>query len=311
LRYVILGGEALELQSLASWFQRYGDEHPRVVNMYGITETTVHVTYRPIRQADVTERIGSVIGVPIPDWQVHLLDGRGRLVPFGVPGEIYVGGAGVARGYLNRPELTAARFLEHRFEDGTTTRLYRSGDLARRLPSGEMEYLGRADDQVKIRGYRIELREIEGVLRGHPAVSDCAVVVRETHGADRRLVAYVVIHGDGDSPVESLREHARAQLPDYMVPPAFVRLDVLPLSPNGKVDRRALPSPDESSYASSAVPVAPRTPVEQTIAGIWAKALGRRHVWVHDNFFEAGGHSLLAAEVVAGLRKAFDVEIPL
>jgi amino acid adenylation domain-containing protein len=192
LRYVIFGGEALELQSLRPWFERYGDERPLLVNMYGITETTVHVTYRPIRRADLESGQGSVIGIPIPDLQVYILDPHGQPAPIGVRGEMYVGGAGVARGYLNRAELTAERFLADRFAPANGSRLYRTGDLARRLDNGDIEYLGRIDNQVKIRGYRIELGEIQATLAGHPAVRQAVAMVREDEPGDKRLVAYVV-----------------------------------------------------------------------------------------------------------------------
>ncbi len=199
LRYIILGGEALDPQSLAPWFARHGDQHPRIVNMYGITETTVHVTYRPITALDVAEHHGSVIGVPIPDLQVYLLDRHQQVVPIGVPGEIYVGGGGVARNYLNRPELSAERFVADWFRQGTGRRLYRSGDLAKRLPNGDIEYLGRIDHQVKVRGFRIELGEIESVIRDDAAVQDVVVLAREDVPGDARLVAYVIPRSSGQS----------------------------------------------------------------------------------------------------------------
>ena len=193
LREIIFGGEALELQSLKPWIERYGDAKPRLVNMYGITETTVHVTYRPITRADVEAGRGSVIGRPIPDLYIRLLDERGEPVPVGVPGEIWVGGAGVANGYLNRPELTAQRFVTDPFDPSRSARLYRAGDLARRLPDGDLEFLGRIDAQVKIRGFRIELGEIEAALNAHPMVRQSAVITREARPGDMRLVAYIVV----------------------------------------------------------------------------------------------------------------------
>ncbi len=191
LRLVIFGGEALELQSLRPWFEKHGDQVPQLVNMYGITETTVHVTYRPIAIADLEEGLGSVIGRPIPDLQLYLLDKYQQPVPIGVTGEMYIGGAGVARGYLNRPELTNQKFIPNPFSKKLNARLYRSGDLARYLPNGDIEYLGRIDQQVKIRGFRIELGEIETVLSQHPDVQEAVVVVQEDTG-DKRLVTYVV-----------------------------------------------------------------------------------------------------------------------
>jgi amino acid adenylation domain-containing protein len=306
LRTVIFGGEALELQSLRPWFERYGDERPLLVNMYGITETTVHVTYRPIRQADLEAGRGSVIGEPIPDLRVYILDPHGEPVPIGVPGELYVGGAGVARGYLNRAELTAQRFVADRFEPGG--RLYRTGDLARRLASGDIEYLGRIDAQVKIRGFRIELGEIESALGTHPAIREAVVLAREDSPGDKRLVAYVVSTDASADLAEALRAHIRTTLPEYMVPAHFVVLEALPLTENGKVDRRALPAPERS--ASQAY-VAPRNATEEKLAAIWAEVLKVERVGIHDNFFEAGGHSVLATQVVSRVRAALAVELPL
>jgi amino acid adenylation domain-containing protein len=243
LRVVVFGGEALEPASLRDWVERRGAETPRLVNMYGITETTVHVTYRPLGREDVFGGAGSPIGRAIPDLRLYVLDPARRPVPIGVPGELYVGGAGVARGYLNRPELTAERFVDDPFAPG---RLYRTGDRVRWMADGTLEYLGRLDEQVKIRGFRIELGEIEAALRQAPAVADCAVVVREDEPGDRRLVAYVV----GAAEAEALRELLRRSLPEYMVPSAFVALDALPLTPNGKLDGRALPAPEVDAYAA-------------------------------------------------------------
>ena len=213
LREVIFGGEALELQALKPWFERYGDRRPRLVNMYGITETTVHVTYRPISLADVEAGRGSVIGEPIPDLYIRLLDERGEPVPIGVPGEIWVGGAGVAKGYLNRPELTAERFVADPFDPAGQARLYRAGDLARRLPDGDLEFLGRSDAQVKIRGFRIELGEIEAALAAHPEVADAAVIAREDTPGDKRLVAYVVAKRGREPHADELRQALADVLP--------------------------------------------------------------------------------------------------
>src|SRR3954462_9839980 len=225
LRFVIFGGEALELQSLRPWYETHPDNAPLLVNMYGITETTVHVTYRPIRWADVEANFGSVIGQPIPDLTIHLLDERQKPVDLGVPGEIYVGGEGVARGYLNRPELNAERFILKGDE-----RLYRSGDLARWLENGDLEYLGRIDHQVKIHGFRIELGEIESVLNSHPALRESAVIADESTG-EKRLVAYVVAR-EGQPAINDLREFAGRRLPAYMVPARFIFLEKMPLTVN-------------------------------------------------------------------------------
>jgi amino acid adenylation domain-containing protein len=311
LRLVIFGGEALEVRKLKPWFDRHGDQRPQLVNMYGITETTVHVTYRPLTTADLSSSSGSVIGRPIPDLQVYVLDQHQQLVPGGVPGELYVGGAGVAPGYFNRPELTAQRFVGNPFSPNSGTRLYKTGDLARYLPNGELEYLGRIDHQVKVRGYRIELGAIEAILAQHPAVRDTAVVAREDVPGDKRLVAYVV-SVPGQTPSSSeLRGFLSKKLPEYMVPAHFVLLEDLPLTPNGKVDRRALPAPELSRAAGGADFVAPRTPVEELLAGIWAGVLGLEQVGVLDNFFELGGHSLLATQVIARVRDLLQTEVPL
>jgi amino acid adenylation domain-containing protein len=309
IRYVIFGGEALELQSLQPWFERYGDKSPQLVNMYGITETTVHVTYRPLTCADVTQAQGSVIGSPIPDLQVYLLDQHQQLVPMGVPGEMYIGGAGLARGYLNRPELTQQRFISHPFVPGT--RLYRTGDLARYLPNGELEYLGRIDNQVKIRGFRIELGEIETTLTQHPLIREAVLVAREDVHSDQRLVAYIVTKSDANITQTELRNYLQQHLPEYMIPSAFVLLDSLPLTPNGKVDRKALPTPEQTRPELEQTFVAPRNPIEEMLRGIWVKILGIEQVGIYDNFFELGGHSLLATQVISQVRKAFGVEIPL
>jgi amino acid adenylation domain-containing protein len=309
LRLVIFGGEALEFGSLRPWLQRHGADRPRLVNMYGITETTVHVTYHPVAPAELGG--GSLIGVPIPDLQVHVLDEHQRPCPLGVPGEMYVGGAGVARGYLNRPELTAQRFVRDPFSGEAGARLYRSGDLARWLPGGRLEYLGRIDHQVKIRGFRIELAEVEAQLNAHPAVGECVVLCREDAPGDRRLVAYVVGRDGQGPPAGELRSHLRERLPEYMVPSAFVALDALPLTSNGKVDRKALPAPTGDRPESSREYVAPRGPVEEALAGIWAAVLGVQRVGAEDNFFELGGNSLLAAQVIARVRAELRVEVPL
>ncbi len=315
LRLVIFGGEALELQGLRPWFDRHGDRSPRLVNMYGITETTVHVTYRPVTRADLDESAGSSpIGRPIPDLRLYLLDRHMQPVPVGVAGEIYVGGQGLARGYLDRPALTASRFLPDPFGPTPGGRLYKSGDLARRRPDGDFEYLGRADDQVKVRGHRVELGEIEAALGRHPAVREAVVVPREDTPGDLRLVAYVVAKAGSSLPAPELRARLKEELPQYMVPSAFVVLDALPLTPHGKVDRKALPAPGANSdrLAEGAF-VAPRTPAEATLAAIWANVLGLAidRVGVHDDFFDLGGHSLLATQVASRLRDAFGVEVPL
>ncbi|HJU40182.1 MAG TPA: condensation domain-containing protein, partial [Tahibacter sp.] len=301
LRYVVFGGEALELQSLRPWMDRHGEERPRLINMYGITETTVHVTYRPIARADIDAGAGSVIGVPIPDLRVYVLDADGRIAAVGVPGEMYVAGAGVAAGYLNRPELSAQRFLPDPFAssgDGAA-RMYRSGDLARRLESGELEYLGRIDQQVKIRGFRIELGEIEAVIAHNPRVRQIAVIDREDVPGEKRLVAYLVAETAQEPLLAELREVLRQRLPDYMTPAQFVFVDALPLTPNGKLDRKALPAPDQARAASTKAYAAPRDATEAALADAWKEVLRVERVGIDDHFFELGGDSILSIQVIA------------
>ncbi len=311
LRYVIFGGEALDLAALAPWFERHPDAC--LINMYGITETTVHVTYRPIEKADVLAKRGSLIGVPIPDLAVHVLDAFGVPAPLWVSGEMYVSGAGLAVGYLGRPELTAERFVPDSSSDRPGERAYRSGDLARRLSQGsgfDLEYLGRIDNQVKIRGFRIELAEIEAVLAAHPGVRRAIVVPREDVAGDKRLVAYVVLADDSIS-ADDLRGAAQAKLPEYMVPAAVVILPELPLTPHGKVDVRALPLPAGTREATRQVFVEPRTPLEERIAAIWIEVLRIEKVGVRDGFFDLGGNSILATQVFARLRETFGFEVPM
>ena len=307
LRLVIFGGESLEINSLQPWFDRHGDQFPQLVNMYGITETTVHVTYRPLSMADVNST-ASVIGRPLPDLQVYLLDQYLQPVPVGVPGEMYVGGAGVAKGYLNRPELTTERFISSPFEH--SNKLYKTGDLARYWPNGELEYLGRIDNQVKIRGFRIELGEIEALLASHPQIWETVVLVWDDTTGDKRLVAYIVPQSEITITIDEIRQFLKAKLPDYMVPNAFVILAALPLTANGKIDRRALPPPESGSEVSDKY-VAPRTPMEEILATIWSEVLKVEKVGINDNFFELGGHSLLATQLVAQIRDRLKVELPL
>ncbi|WP_405775440.1 non-ribosomal peptide synthase/polyketide synthase [Streptomyces sp. NBC_00859] len=295
LRYVVFGGEALDLGRLASWYERRGSGGPTLVNMYGITETTVHVTYLPLDQDMCLAGGGSRIGEGIPDLRMYVLDAGLCPVPLGVAGELYVAGAGVARGYLNRPGLTAERFVADPF-GAAGSRMYRTGDLVRWNASGELEYLGRIDDQVKIRGFRIELGEIESVLASHPDVAQVAVVVREDRPGDKRLVGYVVSTADP----QALRAHVSEAVPDYMVPSAIVAIDALPLTANGKLDRRALPAPE---FTVSTEGRAPRTPQESILCEVFVQVLGVEGVSIDDNFFELGGHSLLAVSLVERLRE--------
>ncbi|HEY4132965.1 MAG TPA: amino acid adenylation domain-containing protein [Gemmatimonadaceae bacterium] len=311
LRLVIFGGEALDVNTLGPWFDRRGDQQPQLVNKYGITETTVHTTYRPIRVADFGQRVRSPIGIAIPDLYLLVLDPAGQPVPIGVPGELYVGGAGVARGYLNRPELNEARFLPDPASSDPNARLYRSGDLVRRLPDGDIEYLGRIDMQVKVRGFRVELGEIETALLAHPGVDQCAVVVKPDAKDESRLIGYVVARPGHDPVSADLRAFLRRTLPDYMVPSAFVRLAALPVTNSHKLDVRALPVPDQHESASTRAFVPPRSDVEQKIADELQRALSVERVGVDDDFFELGGHSILATALARWIQSHFQIDFPV
>jgi amino acid adenylation domain-containing protein len=311
LRKVIFGGEALQLESLRPWFRRHGNQSPQLINMYGITETTVHVTYRPLTMADLEVASASLIGCPIGDLQIYLLDRYGQPVPIGVPGEMYIGGAGVVRGYLNRPTLTSERFIPNRFGDKLNARLYKSGDLARYLPNGDIEYLGRIDNQVKVRGFRIELGEIEAIISQYPAVLETVVIVIEESVHSQRIVAYVVPHKEQTLTIPDLRSFLESKLPNYMVPGAFVTLEALPLTPNGKVDRKALPASDTVRPELEVIYQPPQTEVEKTITDIWQEVLNVDNVGIHDNFFELGGHSLLLVQVHSKLQKIFQKDFLL
>ncbi|HZI74228.1 MAG TPA: AMP-binding protein, partial [Gemmatimonadales bacterium] len=247
LRYVIFGGEALEVATLKSWYERHEESQPRLINMYGITETTVHGTYRALSEEDTRRPGGSPIGRRIPDLRIYILDAYGEPVPVGVTGELYIGGSGVARGYLDRPQLTMEKFLADPFSTEPGARMYRTGDLGRWLPEGTIEFLGRNDFQVKIRGFRIELGEIEARLSQCAGVREAVVVAREDVPGDKRLVAYLVGEEGMVPDAAELRAELLPQLPEYMVPSAFVVLQALPLSSNGKLDRKALPAPETTA----------------------------------------------------------------
>ncbi|AZC82780.1 non-ribosomal peptide synthetase [Pseudomonas chlororaphis] len=302
LRQVIFGGEALETAILKPWYARVENAGTQLVNMYGITETTVHVTYRALQAADAQRLGASPIGGPIPDLQLYVLDERREPVPLGVVGELYVGGAGVARGYLNREALTAERFIDDPFRANSGQRLYKTGDLARWNAQGELEYLGRNDDQVKVRGFRIELGEIEARLAACAGVREAVVIAREDEPGDKRLVAYLIGAEGLELQAAALREQLLLSLAEYMVPSAFVQLDALPLTTNGKLDRKALPAPDSTALARRGFE-APQGEVEQRIAAIWQELLKVERVGRHDNFFELGGHSLLAVKLIERMRQ--------
>jgi amino acid adenylation domain-containing protein len=309
LRLVIFGGEALDQRRLASWFKRRSDDRPRLVNMYGITETTVHVTLTEIAVKDALGVGAGTIGRPLSDLDCYILDRRFAPAPVGVCGELYVGGAGLARGYVNRPDLTAERFVPNPFSEAGE-RLYRTGDLARFRSDGAIEYLGRADHQVKIRGFRIELGEIEAALGKLPGVRASIVVVREGADGDKRLVAYVAAQAPQDFDAAAARDALRATLPDYMAPQTIIALQQLPLNANGKIDRRALPDV-AADAATQSVFVPPRNATEEAICRIWAKVLDRRQIGINDNFFDNGGHSLKAAQATTHVRDLLKWEVPL
>ncbi|MCP4990325.1 MAG: amino acid adenylation domain-containing protein [Colwellia sp.] len=297
LRYVIFGGEALDIQGLRPWFEKHGETRPELINMYGITETTVHVTYRPITMADM-DKPGSLIGKPILDLMIRIMDKHRQPVPPGIPGEIYVGGEGVARGYLNRDEPNTERFITIPI-DGEDIRFYKTGDLARILPDGDIEYLGRIDFQVKIRGFRIELGEIESLLRAYnKAVKDVLVLLRGKEDSEKRLDAYIVLNDpDQNKSIPAIRSYLQERLPEYMVPSSFTVIETIPLTPNGKVDTKALPVPDTERSDLEETYISPRTELECTIAKVWQEILKIDNPGINDNFFDLGGNSLLMVKV--------------
>lgn len=310
LRLVIFAGEALDIQSLKPWFDNHGDSQPQLVNMYGITETTVHAMYRPLTRSDL-DSVKSVIGEPIPDLQIYILDAYLQPLPVGVIGEICVGGEGVTRGYLKRPELDKERFIDDPFV--ANSRLYRSGDLARYLPNGDIEYLGRLDNQVKIRGFRIELGEIEAVLSSHAAVATAIVRVQKEQKGGDRLIAYIIHSGDNVPQPSELRRHLLAKLPDYMVPSMFIPIEHLPLTSNGKLDHRALPQPEQKRNHDTEQParVPPRDSIERRLTKLWESTLEVSPISMQDNFFSLGGHSLLAVYLMAEIEQEFGRNLPL
>jgi amino acid adenylation domain-containing protein len=300
LRSVIFGGEALEPSSLSPWCEDARNRDTQLVNMYGITETTVHVSYQALSAPDISQRSATPIGLPLDHLRLYVLDERREPCPAGVVGEFYVGGEGLARGYLNRPGLTSERFVPDPFVAGE--RMYKTGDVGRLGVDGSFHYVGRNDSQVKIRGFRLELGEIEARLASHPGIAVAVVIPADDGAGSKRLIAYYVA-ATADQPLEStlLREHLAAALPEHMVPAAFVGLDALPLTSNGKLDRKALPAPDASAFASR-VYEPPRTPLERTLAAIWADVLDIDRIGRRDNFFDLGGHSLLAVRMLALMR---------
>ena len=306
VRQILAGGDFLSAPHVRKFLEILPPGH-RFINGYGPTESTTFACCHLMNGSSVIE--GQVpIGKPISNTTLFILDGSLRPVPLGVPGELHIGGAGLARGYLNRPELTAEKFIPDPFSDAPGARLYKTGDLVRYRPDGNIEFLGRMDHQVKIRGFRIELGEIEAALAAHPGVREVLVITGSDADGEKRLVAYVVPVADRPAPGE-LRTFLKMTLPDYMLPAAFVFLKALPLTPNGKIDRKALPEPDACTSASTGT--APRNPLEEVLVGLWATLLHQPGIGIHDNFFELGGHSLLATRLTSRLRDALEMDIPV
>jgi natural product biosynthesis luciferase-like monooxygenase protein/amino acid adenylation domain-containing protein/non-ribosomal peptide synthase protein (TIGR01720 family) len=302
IRYVIFGGESLNPQKLGRWKAHYPDT--RLINMYGITETTVHVTYKEITEKEIESSVSN-IGIPIPTLSCYVLDANRNLLPIGVEGELYVGGSGLARGYLNKPDLTQERFIKSPF--GKDERLYKSGDRVRILASGEMEYYGRNDDQVKIRGYRIELGEIENVLLLHPSVRSITVLAKENKDREKDLVAYIV--ADEKLNASELRTYLNGKIPVYMLPAYFVQLDQLPLTSNGKVNKEALLAYDGIAMESGVEYVAPANPTEMVVSEIWEKLLLKEKIGTTESFFDIGGDSIRILRMMGELKNKLGLEV--
>jgi aspartate racemase len=307
LRQLLAGGDVLSAPHVRQALQEM--IAGALINGYGPTENTTFTCCYPVTP---TSQVGQSvpIGRPIANTQVYVLDRALQPVPVGVPGELYTGGDGLARGYFNRPELTAERFIPHPYSTTPGARLYKTGDLVRYRADSTLEFLGRLDHQVKVRGFRIEPGEIEAVLGQHPKVREAVVVAREETPGEKRLVAYVVMHQSCEQTSGELRRFLQGKLPAYMVPSAFMVLEALPLTTNGKTDRLALPDPTYHQ-ARDNVFIAPRMPLEEQLATLWATLLNVSPISVHDDFFALGGHSLLATQMVSRLRDAYQVEIPL
>lgn len=308
VRLVIIGGEKALPERVIAWQEMTGDSM-RLVNTYGPTETTVVTTMYDFKSADAISRRHNVsIGRPIANTTAYVLDRFLQPVPIGVAGELLIGGVGLSRGYINRPDLSAEKFIINPFSKRPNSQLYRTGDLVRYRADGNIEFLGRVDNQIKIRGFRVELEEIEQTLRHHSGVSDCVVVLRDDNNHnDKRLVAYVVAPEQSRPAVSELRNFLKAKLPLYMVPAAFEMIDAIPVMPNGKINRRALPKPQTRTEADESF-AAPRTPIEELLATTWREVLKLTQIGIHDNFFDLGGHSLLAAKVVSNVRTVLDVD---
>ncbi len=312
LRLLIIGGEQALPERLSAWQQHVG-QRLRLLNTYGPTEATVVATTHQVQgdSKSLRPEEAAIIGRPLSNVEIHVLDRHLQPVPPGIPGELFLAGADLARGYLGRPSLTAELFLPNPFSRMPGGRLYRTGDRVRRLPSGELQFLGRLNSQIKLRGFRIEIGEIEAVLRQHRAVYSAVVLLREDLPGDKRLVAYVVLDQAYICTIADLRAFVQKHLPVYMVPVAFIILDTLPVTPHGKVDRHSLPAPSQQTLDGARLWEAPRTPDEELLATIWTQVLHSEQVSRHDQFFEVGGHSLLATQLVARVRDLFGIELPL
>ncbi|MBD0385108.1 MAG: amino acid adenylation domain-containing protein, partial [Nostoc sp. C3-bin3] len=308
LKHITCGGEALPRELIERFFAQLNLDNV-FHNCYGPTEASIDTTFWTCQRG--TNYTIAPIGRPITNAEIYILDEDLQPVPIGESGELHIGGIGLARGYLNRPELTTEKFILDPFSSEVGARLYKTGDLVRSLPDGNIEFLGRIDYQVKIRGFRIELGEIEAILKQHPALAEALVIAREDIPGDKQLVAYIVANPEQIPSQVELRRFLQGRLPEYMVPASFVFLDTLPLNPNGKIDRRALPAPHISDLALSSNFVPPQNATEEVLASIWVKVLRLEQVGIHDNFFELGGHSLLATQVMSRVRQAFQIEMPL
>ncbi len=308
IKQLLIGGESLSINHVRRALELL--PATKIINGYGPSECTVFTCCYPIHEK-LAENINSLpIGKPIGDRTVYILDTHLNRVPVGVPGELYIGGASVARGYLNQPKLTRERFISNPFEEAGGGKLYKTGDLVRRLPDGNLEFIGRIDNQVKIRGFRIELAEIEAVLIQYPDIKQAVVMAREDEPGQKLLVAYLVAQNNVLTP-SSLRNFLKSKLPDYMIPAAFVFLENLPLTPNGKINRRALPIPDHTQRNLEIDFVPPSTDTEKELATIWTEVLKLPQIGINDNFFELGGHSLLATQAISRLREVFALDFPL
>lgn len=307
LRQLLVGGEAVAPDLVAEMQEVWGSADVRI--LYGPTEATIICASYEVNRRETLNH--QMIGRPLPNTLLRILDGKGKLVPIGVDGEICIGGAGVARGYWRSADLTAEKFVSDPYSATDAARIYRTGDRGRYLPDGNIEFTGRMDEQVKVRGFRIELGEIESVLTEHESVTEAIVIALEEKGSEKRLVAYVVTAPNTSRNVSDLRSHLKSRLPDYMIPSVFIYLDALPLTSHGKIDRRALPAPDAERPALAEAFIAPRTPAEKNLASIWTKLLGINRIGINDDYFELGGDSLLATQLASQVRSVFEVELPL